>query len=258
VVGRHLLDNHLLDNRIRANHLVANQLLFNLLPARVRRRSLTGMARPRRVVAVVGTGTDIGKTWISAHLLTRLRAADVSVSARKPAQSYDPEDDPAGFDAAILGAASGEAPDIVCAPHRWYERALAPPMAAEALGRPWFTIDNLVDELVWRGGDIGLVETAGGLRSPLAADGDCLAFCRAISPDVVLVVADAELGTINSVRLTVDALAPQEVPVIVVLNRFDPDSDLHVRNLDWLRDRDQFAIVTMPGEMDRLVNLIQD
>jgi dethiobiotin synthetase len=215
------------------------------------------VARPRRVVAVVGTGTDIGKTWVSAHLLMGLRAADLSVSARKPAQSYDPDDDPAGFDAAILGVAAGEAPDIVCAPHRWYERALAPPMAAEALGRPWFTIGNLVDELVWRGGDIGLVETAGGLRSPLAADGDCLAFCRAISPDVVLVVADAELGTINSVRLTVDALAPQEVPVIVVLNRFEPDRDLHVRNLDWLRDRDEFAVVAVPGEMDRLVHLIE-
>jgi dethiobiotin synthetase len=227
------------------------------LSACIRRRSLTGMARPRRVVAVVGTGTDIGKTWVSAYLLTRLRAADVSVSARKPAQSFDPDDDPDGFDATILGAATGEAPDIVCAPHRWYERALAPPMAAEALGRPWFTIGNLVDELVWRGGDVGLVETAGGLRSPLAANGDCLAFCQAISPDLVLVVADAELGTINSVRMTVDALGPMAVPVLVVLNRFEPDRDLHVRNLDWLRDRDELAVVTVPGEMDRLVNLVQ-
>jgi dethiobiotin synthetase len=215
------------------------------------------VARPRRVVAVVGTGTDVGKTWVSAYLLTRLRAADVSVSARKPAQSFDPGDDPDGFDATVLGAATGEARDIVCAPHRWYEKALAPPMAAEALGRPWFTISDLVDELVWRGGDVGLVETAGGLRSPLAADGDCLAFCSAISPDLVLVVADAELGTINSVRMTVDALVALAVPVIVVLNRFEPDRDLHVRNLDWLRDRDEFAVVTMPGEMDRLVSLVQ-
>jgi len=96
----------------------------------------------------------------------------LSVSARKPAQSFDPDDDPAGFDAAILGDAAGEAPNVVCAPHRWYETAMAPPMAAEALGRPWFTIRDLVDELVWTGGDVGLVETAGGLRSPLAADGD--------------------------------------------------------------------------------------
>jgi dethiobiotin synthase len=208
-------------------------------------------------VAVVGTGTDIGKTWVSAHLLTRLRAAGVSVSARKPAQSFDPEDDPAGFDAAVLGSATGESPEVVCAPHRWYEVPLAPPMAAEALGRPWFTIRDLVDELVWTGGDVGLVETAGGLRSPLAADGDCLVFCRAVSPDLVLVIADAELGTINTVRLTVDALAPLDGPIIVVLNRFDPDNDLHGRNLDWLLIRDELAVVTVPQELDRLAHLVQ-
>jgi dethiobiotin synthetase len=215
------------------------------------------MARPRRVVAVVGTGTDIGKTWVSAHLLTRLRAADVSVSARKPAQSFDPDDDPAGFDAAILGAATGEAPDIVCAPHRWYEVAMAPPMAAEALSRPWFTIRDLVEELVWPGGDVGLVETAGGLRSPLAADGDCLAFCQAVVPDLVLLVADAGLGTINSVRLCADALAAVAMPVLVVLNRFEPTSDLHSRNLDWLLDRDELAVVTMPDEEERLAELVR-
>ena len=179
------------------------------------------------------------------------------MSARKPAQSFDPDDDPGGFDAAILGAATGEAPDIVCLPHRWYEVAMAPPMAAEALGRPWFTIRDLVEELVWRGGDVGLVEAAGGLRSPLAADGDCLDFCHAISPDLVLLVADARLGTINSVRLTVDALVRLAMPVLVVLNRFEPESDLHVRNLDWLRDRDEFAVVTMPGEEGRLADLVR-
>jgi dethiobiotin synthetase len=209
-------------------------------------------------VAVVGTGTDIGKTWVGAHLLMGLRATGLAVSARKPAQSFDPEDDPAGFDAAVLGGASGEAPEVVCASHRWYEVAMAPPMAAQALGRPSFTVGDLIHELVWHGGDVGLLETAGGLRSPLAADGDCLAFCRAVAPDLVLLVADAGLGTINSVRLTVDALAPLAVPIVVILNRFEPDDDLHERNREWLRDRDRFAVVTVPGEEDRLVALVQD
>ena len=78
---------------VESHHLLG----FRLLSACIRRRSLTAVARPRRVVAVVGTGTDIGKTWVSAHLLTGLRAADLSVSARKPAQSFDPDDDPAWF-----------------------------------------------------------------------------------------------------------------------------------------------------------------
>jgi dethiobiotin synthetase len=166
-------------------------------------------------VAVVGTGTDVGKTWVAARLLSDLRAAGLRVAARKPAQSYEPDDDPATRDAAVLGAASGERAEDVCAPHRWYETAMAPPMAAAALGRPPFGIADLVDELRWPGArdepsssvDVGLVETAGGVRSPLADDGDCLDLCRALMPDLVVLVADAGLGTINSVRLTIAALA---------------------------------------------------
>ena len=126
---------------------------------------------------------------------------------------------------------------------RWYEVALAPPMAADELGRSSFGIADLMAELCWpepvqngRPVDVGLVETAGGLRSPLAADGDCLDLCTALAPDLVLLVADAGLGTINVVRLTADALAVLDVPVVVVLNRFDPAVVVHARNLHWLRD----------------------
>jgi dethiobiotin synthetase len=211
------------------------------------------------VVAVVGTGTDIGKTWVAARLLTQLRAAGLQVAARKPAQSFGPADEPAGRDATVLGAATDEPPEQVCPPHRWYETAMAPPMAAEALRRPPFTIGDLVDELVWRpeAVDIGLVETAGGLRSPLAADGDCLDYCTALDPDVVVLVADAGLGTINSVRLTLDALGPLASSSVVVLNRFDDHNGLHRRNLAWLRDRDGRQVLTVPGGDAALMELVR-
>lgn len=226
------------------------------------------------MVAVVGTGTDIGKTWVSAHLLTELRTAGRRVAARKPAQSFDPDDDPAGLDAAVLGAATGESPEQVCPPHRWYEIPMAPPMAADALGRPPFTIQDLASEVHWPDSetlDVGLVETAGGLRSPLAADGDCRSFCDALAPDVVILVADAGLGTINAVRLTLDALhapqaphafrpppapAPASTPVIVVLNRYDAAVDLHVRNREWLQSRDGLTVVTMPGGESELASSV--
>jgi dethiobiotin synthetase len=214
---------------------------------------------PRRVVAVVGTGTDIGKTWVAARLLTQLRAAGLQVAARKPAQSFDPGDDPAGRDATVLGAATGEPVDEVCPPHRWYETAMAPPMAAEALQRPPFTIGDLIAELVWppEAVDIGLVETAGGVRSPLAADGDCLDYCAALDPDVVVLVADAGLGTINSVRLSAEAMAPLGVATVVVLNRFDAGADLQQRNLEWLRDRDGREVLTVPGGDAALMAIVR-
>jgi dethiobiotin synthetase len=211
------------------------------------------------LVAVVGTGTDVGKTWVTARLIETLRREGGTVAARKPAQSFDPADDPAHYDAAVLAAASGESPESVCPPHRWYEVAMAPPMAAEVLGRNGFTLADLLDELQWpeASTEIGFLETAGGLRSPIADDGDCLALVRAANPDVVLLVADAGLGTINSVRLTLGELKHVPSPVVVVLNRFDVGSDLHRRNMAWLRDRDGARLFTTPGEESTLAKFVR-
>lgn len=214
--------------------------------------------RPERVLLVVGTGTEVGKTWVSARLLEELREAGVTVAARKPAQSFEPGDDPQGLDAAVLGRASGEPPEIVCPPERCYEVAMAPPMAAEVLGRAPFTTADLVGELRWPDEpvSVGLVESAGGVRSPQAADGDAVRLCELLGPDVVALVADAGLGTINSVRLSVGVLPAPAVPVVVVLNRYDGAEPLHVRNRQWLADRDGLQVVVMPGGDADLVALV--
>jgi dethiobiotin synthetase len=217
-------------------------------------------APPRRLVAVVGTGTDIGKTWVSVRLLDRLRSDGCAVAARKPAQSFDASDDPTGYDASVLGAASGERPDSVCPRHRWYEAALAPPMAADLLNRPAFTVSDLIHELRWpaRPVDVGVVETAGGVRSPIADDGDCLAFVEMLCPDTVVLVADAGLGTINAVRLAVAALEPHVGgSIAVVLNRFVGAWDLHQRNLAWLVGRDGMRVFPIPGKESELARHVR-
>ena len=214
--------------------------------------------RPDRLIVVIGTGTDVGKTWVAAAVLQSLRHEGLTVAARKPAQSFAPGDP--HTDADVLGAATGEAPTSVCPRHRWYEVPMAPPMAAEVLGRPPFTIRDLIAETVWPDGiDLGLVESAGGVRSPLAADddgdgdgdgdGDAVTLMAALMPEVVLLVADAELGTINSIRLTMAAIEPltatrDDLDLIVVLNRFDVENDLHRRNDAWLREHDGLNVMT--------------
>ena len=134
------------------------------------------------------------------------------MAARKPAQSFDVDrrGDRLGgpTDAEVLAAATGEHPGEVCRSFRSYHRAMAPPMAAEVLGLPAFTVADLVGELAGRrrGVDVGLVETAGGVRSPQADDGDACDLVGALAPDLVLLVADAGLGTINGIRLSMAAL----------------------------------------------------
>ena len=63
----------------------------------------------------------------------------------------------------------------------------------------------------------------------------------------MVVVADAGLGTINAVRLAVDAFAG--LPTVVALNGFDRDDDLHGVNFAHLRDACGFAVVTTPVEL---------
>jgi len=204
--------------------------------------------RPRALVLVSGTGTEVGKTWWSAAMARTLRSQGRAVAARKPAQSFGPDD--ATTDAAVLGAATGEDATAVCAPHRWYEVPMAPPMAAAVLGRPRFSIADLVNELTWPADiDVGFVESAGGPRSPLADDGDTVALATALAPDLVVLVADAGLGTINAVRLAHDAFGDRApilvVPVVVALNRYDDSLLLHRANRDWL-EANGFSVVTEP------------
>ncbi len=192
---------------------------------------------------MAGTATEVGKTWVTARLIEELRGRGREVAVRKPAQSFERGvDEPT--DAEILAAASGEDPNDVCPAHRWYDVPMAPPMAAEVLGRDPVRLADLVSEIEWGDDptDHGFVETVGGVRSPVAHDADSRDLAIAVDPDHVVLVAHAGLGTIDSVRLGVDALA--QLPVTVLLNRFDTADDLHWRNLAWLTDRDGFAVVT--------------
>jgi dethiobiotin synthetase len=193
-------------------------------------------------VAVAGTGTGVGKTYVGAALLRALRARGYAVAARKPVQSFAP-DDPS-TDADILAVASGEDPKLVCPAARWLRVPIAPPMAAEALGLAPFTIGDLAAEVRATAPPDALVvvETAGGVRSPIADDGDSAALIDALAPPLVVLVADAGLGTINVVRLSVEALGPHRV--VVHLNNFDHGGKLHVRNAEWLRTREGLEVVT--------------
>jgi dethiobiotin synthetase len=200
------------------------------------------MTRPDLLVGVCGTATEVGKTWASARLAQVLVGDGRTVAARKPLQSFDPDDD-APTDAEVLATATGEAPHDVCPEPGWYPVPMAPPMASAALDRRCPTLAEVVAGVTWPADpvDVGLIETVGGVRSPLAEDGDSRELVRSLDVDVVVLVADAGLGTIDAVRSGVDALAP--LSVVVLLNRFDEGEDLHRRNRDWLVQRDGFDVV---------------
>jgi dethiobiotin synthetase len=125
---------------------------------------------------------------------------------------------------------------------------MAPPIAAAWLGLTPPALGDLLGELAWPDErvDVGLVETAGGPRSPVTSDADSAALAAAVEPDVTVLVAPAGLGAINAVRLSVPTL-PQ--PVVVFLNRFDR-SEVPDRNRRWL-EADGFDVVVDVDELAR-------
>jgi dethiobiotin synthetase len=196
------------------------------------------------LVFVAGTGTEVGKTWWTAAVAQELLAEGVVVAARKPVQSSAPGEP---RDADVLAEATGVDPHTVCPAHRTYDIPWAPPMAAAELGLTPFSVDDLAAELAWPAGvAVGFVEGVGGPRSPIATDGDNVDFARALQPDLVVLVGDAGLGTINAVRLS--SAAFDDFPLIVALNRFG-DDPLHARNLDFLAVQADLDVVTAPSQL---------
>lgn len=191
-------------------------------------------------VIVSGTGTEVGKTWVSARLIEELRARGVPVAARKPVQSFDEGAGPS--DAEILARASGEEAGLVCPPHRSYPLPLAPPMAAEALGKEPLALEDVASAVDLPEDGICLVEGVGGPRSPLADDGDTVDLAGSLGARRVILVAHPGLGTINEVTLCTEAFGARRVHVF--LNRYDDGSELHARNLKWLVDTCGFEVTT--------------
>lgn len=197
---------------------------------------------PDSTVFVTGTNTEVGKTWLTARVAELLRAAGYAVSARKPVMSFDPADNVTDVD--VLSSATGEPKGDICPIYRRYELPMAPPIAAEALGCPPFTIGELIADLSLPDSGVALVEGVGGPRSPLASDGDSVTFIDQLRPDHVVLVAHSRLGAINDVLTSRDALGTDP---LVFLNYFDPADDLQVRNLSWLKEKEGLAVFTDPA-----------
>lgn len=180
-------------------------------------------------LVVVGTDTGVGKTRVAAGLVRAWRRQGLDVAPWKPyATGVDPERLTPGEDADLLLRAAGWGPERLheVSPVRFAE-PLAPAVAAERAGT---TIDPAAVLARCPRGDLLVVEGCGGLLVPLAPGYDVRDLCRDLGFSVV-VVARPGLGTINHVRLTVEAIENAGLDVFgVVLSGARPDDpDLAVR-----------------------------
>jgi len=167
-------------------------------------------------VFVTGTGTDVGKTFVTAALVRHLRTAGKTVDALKPVVSgFDPAN-AAGSDPGVLLAASGRDPttDEIARIAPWrFAAPLSPDLAAKAEGRT-FDFKALVefsrDAVYGRG--TTFIEGVGGIMVPLDETHTVLDWMSALRIPV-LVVAGSYLGTISHTLTALHVLAQRNLDI---------------------------------------------
>lgn len=197
-------------------------------------------------LAVLGTGTGVGKTVVTAGLVGRLRAEVRDARAVKPVQTGHPPDDDAGFVRAACDAPEA----ATCL--RTFEEPLAPTVAAERAGE---SIDYGRLRADCREAlsvaEIGVLEGVGGVRVPLATREDgSVAEVIDLVADLGLpavVVARSGLGTLNHTSLTVEALERRDVSVRgIVLNEYEGATVAERTNPAELERMTGVSVATLP------------
>jgi dethiobiotin synthetase len=195
---------------------------------------------------VVGTDTDVGKTWVTCSLARALLAAGQQVVAVKPIETGCGEEASPEEDGMRLAAATGQT-----GPRRALVRLtglVAPAIAADQAG-----VEIDYEDLVARVKSLAtpdtqlLVEGAGGLLTPLTWSDNHLDLAHSLDARVLLVTAD-RLGTINHTLLALRVLLAEKVPVLgVVLNQVGaPDESTRTNAVALVRLAEQTSIVTVP------------
>ena len=167
------------------------------------------------ILVVTGTGTDVGKTVVSAAVATLARAAGLSVAYVKPSQT--------GLDYGVIGGEVLSDAEVVCGlsglpisqTHEFarYPDPLSPAAAARASGWPTLDMDKAAARIrvLARDNTLVIVEGAGGLLVRFDDDGATIADLAKKVEAPVLVVTAPGLGTLNTTALTLEAMAHRGV-----------------------------------------------
>lgn len=167
---------------------------------------------------VAGVGTDIGKTHISCALLRLWRAQGLACGALKPVLSG--VEDGAPNDATRLLEALGQEPttDAVARIAPWrFKAPLAPPAAAAIEGQSLVFEDIVAAcRAALRTDARVLIETAGGVMSPLTEQHTMLDLIEALGLPTLLVTG-SYLGSISHTLTALAALRACRASVAAII-----------------------------------------
>lgn len=180
-----------------------------------------------RGIFITATGTDVGKTYVTALIIKKLCEAGYNAGYYKAALSGAERTEnglhigDAHYVKTIANLES-ECTDMVS---YIYENAVSPHLAAKLEGNPP-TLVKIVDDYKKQCSiyDYITVEGSGGIICPIRYDNEAQIFLEDIIKELkldVILVADAGLGTINSTVLTVRYMESINIHVKgIVLNHY--------------------------------------
>jgi dethiobiotin synthetase len=170
---------------------------------------------------VTSTGTDIGKTFVTAGLIGRLREAGAAVDALKPVVSGYDSSVVETSDPAVLLKALGRpvtATEIAAiAPWR-FRAPLSPDLAAAREGRA-IDFDELIAfsrAAIAKASGTLFIEGVGGIMVPVDSRRTVLDWMAALGIPLVFVVG-GYLGTISHTLTALDVLAQRKLAVAAIV-----------------------------------------
>ena len=191
-----------------------------------------------KALFVTGTGTDTGKTYITGLIVKKLQEAQKNPAYYKAAMSGNdrrPDGTLIPGDALAVQTMSGIDQSLTSMCPYVYEHAYSPHLASRLEGNP------VVMDIVTHGFadvaadyDYVTVEGSGGILCPI-----CFDEARIQLEDVVkelhlssILIADAGLGTINSVVLTAEYMKTHGLPLKgIIFNHYHPGDVMEDDNI---------------------------
>ena len=181
-----------------------------------------------KALFITGTGTDIGKTYVTGLIVKKLVDSGRQASYYKAALS-GAEPGPDGRlqpgDALFVKKMAGLTVPTEKLVSYVYREAVSPHLAARINGRP-VDFDRVKQDFAAARQDCEFLtmEGSGGIICPLRWDGEQKVILDDLLQELAipaLVIADAGLGTINAAVLTIEHLRARKIPVAgVFLNNF--------------------------------------
>ena len=199
-----------------------------------------------KALFITGTGTDVGKTYVSALIAKQLKDDGLNIGYYKAALSGSNEitDSDAWYvkEKANLTDSYDEMVSYT------YKHAYSPHLASQIEGNPveMKVIKEAYKDISKRH-DYMIVEGSGGIICPIRYDDNKKIFLEDIIKQLnipSIIIADAGLGTINSTVLTIEYMRNKNLKINgIILNRFEITNKMHDDNKKMIEDMTGVKII---------------